>query len=184
MTDSAAGLSRRGSSLGRHPTTRRRAGRRPPDRVGAGCRFGPGQMALPATIQQAPRAGLRPAYGIARSSGGGDEALADGSGGELGSALGVQLLEDVPQVVLDRVLADPELGGDLLVAGPRSPGRARRALARSAGRGRAGGGPASRSRRTNSSMIRAAVAGAMAASPRPTASIIDRSWAASRFLRR
>ncbi len=38
--------------------------------------------------------------------------------------------------------------------------------------------------RANSAMIRAAVAGEIAASPRSTASIIARSWSASRFLSR
>ena len=49
----------------------------------------------------------------------GHQALADGPRGDLRAALGVQLLEDVLQVVFHRVLADAELGRDLLVAQPR-----------------------------------------------------------------
>ena len=53
-----------------------------------------------------------------------------------------------------------------------------------AGRRTASAPDGRRSRRPNSSMIRMAVAGLIAASPRPTPSSIDRSSAASRFLRR
>ena len=95
----------------------------------------------------------------------------------------VQLLEDVAEVVLRRVLADPELGRDLLVA-PSGRDQAEDVELARRQPVRAPAPRPARPRLDRCRMIRAAVAGVIAASPRATVSIIDRSWAASRFFRR
>src|SRR3954454_20360697 len=74
-------------------------------RSGAGRPFGPGQPRCPTL-----------------SAGGSvlvDEALSEGAGRELRPALGVELLEDVPEVELRGVLGDPQPACDLLVPQPR-----------------------------------------------------------------
>jgi len=45
-----------------------------------------------------------------------DQAFADGASGQFGAVLGVQLLDDVLQMELDRVLTDAEFGRDLTVS--------------------------------------------------------------------
>ena len=65
----------------------------------------------PAAAVAGPRAAQ-----AGRSSGRGDQTVPDRARGEFRATARVELLEDVAEMELDGVLADPELGRDLLVA--------------------------------------------------------------------